>query len=106
MDAESLCRLATQFVDAAIQDNVESADALQELYAQALRLQVQHEDDYEISTVSDFIEAVKNNFFNDYDGTGYFLDFNGACLGQIKCNVDWLTNNQLEHACFIAWYSK
>lgn len=53
-----------------------------------------------------FYECVKDGFFIDYDGTGYWVDTQGNELGKIRCDYDWLMKNQPKTAAFVMWFNK
>lgn len=60
----------------------------------------------ECFAIEDFIEAVDDGGFIDYDGTGHWVDLDGTDLGYIRCEADWLRKHQPENAAFIMWYNK
>lgn len=57
-------------------------------------------------SIDDFISSVKDGFFIDYDGTGYFVDKEGKKLSRIHCDSKWLENNTPADAFGIMWYNK
>ena len=79
-------------------------EVLEELYAQALRIQCNVEYGYVI-VVDDFIEAVEKGLFIDCDGSGCWLDYRGNRQGAIRCNVAWLKKNRGDYK-FIQWFNK
>ena len=60
----------------------------------------------ECFAIEDFIEAVDDGGFIDYDGTGHWVDLDGTDLGYIRCEADWLRKHQPKNAAFIMWYNK
>lgn len=50
-----------------------------------------------------FIEIVENGVFNEFNGTGYYIDFNGEKLGMINWNN---IKDYPEDTAFIVWYNK
>lgn len=79
-------------------------EELEELYAQAIRLQCKQEFGY-ILTLDDFIDNVKNKSFIDYDGCGCFLDKNGEEYGSVRCDADWLTKFKNTFT-YVLWFNK
>ena len=77
---------------------------LQELYAQAIRLQCK-QDYGHIFTVDDFIKHVEDGYFVDYDGSGVFLLEDGSRYGTIRCDVKWL-NKFRDRFSFVLWFNK
>lgn len=65
----------------------------------------------EVFLIDDFIEEVKNGNFINYDGIGFFGDWNGEVhrglynKDRINCNVKWLKENRKDYL-FIFWYNK
>ena len=61
--------------------------------------------------IDDFIEAVRQGYFINYDGIGFFGDWNGEVQRElynkdmINCNVEWLEENRKDYL-FIYWYNK
>lgn len=60
--------------------------------------------------IDDFIEEVKHGCFINYDGIGFFGDWNGEIDREfyndmINCNVKWLEENHKDYL-FIFWYNK
>ena len=58
----------------------------------------------------DFIENVRHGCFINYDGIGFFGDWNGEIEkdfynDMINCNVEWLEKNRKDYL-FIYWYNK
>ena len=78
--------------------------ALEELYAQAIRLQC-NVDYGHVFVADDFIDDVKNGFFIDYDGCGCWLDDRGNRQDAIRCNTKWLLKNRGDYK-FICWFNK
>lgn len=78
--------------------------AYEELYAQAIRLQCKEEYGY-VLTLDDFIENVRDTFFTNYDGTGYFLDKNGERYGCVRCDVEWLEKFKPSFT-YVLWFNK
>lgn len=79
-------------------------DAIEELYAQAIRLQCNEDYGY-IITIDDFIEDVRHGSFVDYDGSGVFLDWEGNRQEYICCDIEWLQQNKKDYH-FIKWFNK
>lgn len=103
---DEVMRLLEQFKDAVGKTDPSDYDILDDLYSQAIRLQLKFNDDCDIAVAFDFLEAVKLNFFTDYDGIGYFLNYDGERIGKLRCNVQWLLDNRPKEAYFVAWYGK
>ena len=82
----------------------EEAEEIQELYAQALRIQCGEDCGY-IMTVDDFIEEVRIGSFVDYDGSGVFADWEGNRKEYIRCDVNWLQENRKDYP-FVKWFNK
>lgn len=59
----------------------------------------------DVFLIDDFIEEVRNGYFINYDGSGYFGDWNGETDEMIDCNVKWLEKNRKDYL-FIFWYNK
>ena len=60
--------------------------------------------------IDDFIENVRRGNFINYDGIGFFGDWNGEIEkdfynDMINCNVEWLEENRKDYL-FIYWYNK
>ena len=53
-----------------------------------------------------FYKNVKDRYFIDYDGSGYWVDTKGNKLKDIRCDYDWLIKNQPETAAFVMWFNK
>lgn len=75
----------------------------QAAHAMLIATKIGYGDCYPIDT---FIENVKTGNFIDYDGSGFWVDFEGNKINRIICDVKWLKNNQPENARFIMWYNK
>lgn len=71
------------------------------VYTQAMRIIFEREEhsDCLFLPIAEFAEAWDNGFYNECDGFGYFVDWDGNELGVI----DW--DNLPEEACFVAWYN-
>lgn len=80
-------------------------ESLQELYAQAIRIQCKENTYWCVMTIDDFIENVKVGCFIDYDGTGYFADYDGNKHECVCCDVDWLKKHRKDYS-FVFWYNK
>lgn len=59
----------------------------------------------EIYTTDDFIYAVRNGKFTDYDGDGEFVAGDGSTTLQIRVDVEWLCAFRDEWP-YIAWYNR
>jgi hypothetical protein len=64
----------------------------------------------EVFLIDDFIEEVRNGCFINFDGIGFFGDWNGEndrefYKDMINCNVKWLEENRKDYL-FIFWYNK
>lgn len=64
----------------------------------------------DVFVIDDFIEEVRHGFFTNYDGFGFFGDWNGKIDREfyndmINCNVEWLEENRKDYL-FIFWYNK
>ena len=64
----------------------------------------------EVFLIDDFIEEVRQGCFINYDGIGFFGDWNGEIDREfyndmINCNVEWLEKNRKDYL-FIFWYNK
>ena len=80
------------------QDNIDN------LYARAICLQVK--EDYGFVMPSHmFYRWVKNIVLTDYDGHGYFLNWEGYEQEYVQCNINWL-EDKIEKYPFVAWYNK
>lgn len=75
----------------------------QAAHAMLITAKIGFGDCYPIDT---FIEEVKDGSFIDYDGSGFWVDSEGNEISPIRCNTEWLKNNQPENARFIMWYNK
>ena len=81
-------------------------EVLEELYAQAIRIQCKEECGH-IMVLEDFIEDVANGCFIDYDGHGYFLDFNGNRHEPLRCDVEFLEKySDKGDYPFVLWFNK
>lgn len=79
-------------------------EALRILYAQNIRLQCRAKYGH-IITVDDFIHWVDEGFVDDYDGGGYFCDWDGNEGDYVLCDNAWLQENRADYS-FVAWYNK
>ena len=79
-------------------------DKLQELYAEAIRLQCQQNYGY-VMTVDDFIKNIDDGYFTHYDGSGVFLLQDGTRSSAVRCDVDWL-NQFRDKFSFVLWFNK
>lgn len=59
----------------------------------------------DVFLIDDLIEEVKNGYFINYDGSGYFGDWTGETDEMIDCNVKWLEENRKDYL-FVFWYNK
>lgn len=65
----------------------------------------------DVFLIDDFIEDVRNGCFINYDGIGFFGDWNGEVhrglynKDMINCDVKWLEENRKDYL-FIFWYNK
>ena len=64
----------------------------------------------DVFLIDDFIENVRHGCFINYDGIGFFGDWNGEIEkdfynDMINCNVEWLEKNRKDYL-FIYWYNK
>lgn len=64
----------------------------------------------DVFLIDDFIEEVRHGCFINYDGIGFFGDWNGEIDREfyndmINCNVEWLEKNRKDYL-FIFWYNK
>ena len=64
----------------------------------------------DVFLIDDFIENVRHGCFINYDGIGFFGDWNGEIEkdfynDMINCNVEWLEKNRKDYL-FIFWYNK
>lgn len=75
----------------------------EEKYAQALRIQCNPDHYGYIMTREDFIEAVDSGSFIDYDGHGYFLNWDGEKQDYVHCDVKYL--QQFDYP-FVEWFNK
>lgn len=75
----------------------------QAAHAMLIATKIGYGDCYPIDT---FIKEVRNGSFIDNDGSGSWVDFEGNKISSIKCDANWLKNNQPENARFIMWYNK
>lgn len=75
----------------------------QAAHAMLITAKIGYGDCYPIDT---FIKNVETGNFIDYDGSGFWVDFEGNTISRIRCDVEWLENNQPENAKFIMWYNK
>lgn len=80
-------------------------EELDKLYTQAMTLVFTKKELSfgELMTVENFIKEQQRGSLIPYDGTGYYIDFNGNELGY----VNW--NNFYKYpaeAVFVAWYNK
>ena len=81
-------------------------ETLDELYAQALRIQCS-EDCGCVMVLDDFIKSVADGSFIGYDGTGYFLDFDGNRHGCVRCDVEFLDEKrETGDYPFVLWFNK
>lgn len=83
-------------------DYLATRDKVRTVYIQAMRIIFNRKEHiYSLFLpIAEFAEAWDNGFYNNDDGFGYFVDWDGNELGRI----DW--DNLPEEACFIAWYNK
>ena len=85
--------------------NYEERRKLQDLYAQAIILNVKQ--GYGLFyPIDDFIDEVNGGFYTDYDGIGYLLDADGNELGHVRCNIKHLEESKTNGAVYVAWYNK
>ena len=79
-------------------------DKLQELYAQAIRLQCK-QDYGHIMILDDFIKYVEDGYFVDSDGSGVFLLTDGTRYSAVRCNADWLKQFR-DRFSYVLWFNK
>lgn len=80
------------------QDNIDN------LYARAICLQTK--EDYGFIMPSHmFYKWVKCGSLTDYDGLGYFLNWEGYKQEHVQCCISWL-EDKIEKYPFVAWYNK
>lgn len=80
-------------------------EELDKLYTQATRLIFSKKEFSfgELMTVENFIKEQECGGFISYDGTGYYVDFDGNELGY----VNWYDYHKYpEGTVFVAWYNK
>lgn len=80
-------------------------EELDKLYTQATRLIFSKKEFSfgELMTVENFIKEQECGGFIAYDGTGYYVDFDGNELG----HVNWYDfHDYPEGTVFVAWYNK
>lgn len=83
----------------------EDREPLYQKYIQMLKLVfTRHELSFgTLMTIDNFIDCQKSGGFISYDGSGYYLDFDGNRLGSINWH-DF--NDYPEGTKFVAWYNK
>lgn len=64
----------------------------------------------DVFLIDDFIEQVRCGCFINYDGIGFFGDWNGEIDREfyndmINCDVEWLEKNRKDYL-FIYWYNR
>lgn len=77
---------------------------VQKLYAQAIRLQCQDSCGL-VMTTDDFIDAVADGSFINYDGFGQFADYDGTRHEYVDCHTGWLKKHRGDYP-FVFWYNK
>lgn len=79
-------------------------EKLEELYAQAMRIQCASANAYgHIMVAKDFYACVNCGSFIDYDGSGVFLDWDGNECDPVRCDTDYLDKFSYP---FVAWFNK
>lgn len=79
-------------------------DNINKLYSKAIELQLQNRYGFVMPSHM-FYEDVEGGFFTNYDGHGYFLDWEGHEQGYVSCDVSWL-EDKIEQYPFVAWFNK
>lgn len=80
-------------------------EKLEEKYAQMTRLVFSNKrlSFGDLMTIETFIKCQEDGSFVSYDGSGYYLDWDGNELG----SVNWRNYNQYpDNTAFVAWYNK
>ena len=88
-----------------VNDQFNNEKLIDSNYIQAMRL-VFAFDRYsyaDMFTVEDFVENVKEGWFNRYDGSGIYVSWTGQSLGPFSFTFP---NDHPENAVFVAWYNK
>ena len=83
---------------------IEDEDNIDNLYARAICLQAKKDYGF-IMPSHMFYKWVKNGSLTDYDGHGYFLNWEGKRQGYSQCCASWL-EDKIEQYPFVAWYNK
>lgn len=80
-------------------------EELDKFYTQATKLIFSKEEFSfgELMTVENFVKEQESGGFISYDGTGYYIDFDGNKLGQVHWHNFY---NYPEGTVFVAWYNK
>lgn len=63
-----------------------------------------HSDSY-VMEVSEFIELVKQGYFIDYDGIGYFHDGESETDVPARCDVRYLESYEDTYP-YVCWYGR
>lgn len=79
-------------------------ESLLDNYIHLIRLAFQRKEFGDLMTVENFERCCRDGLFINYDGIGYYLDYDGNELGYVDCRdkvEDWP-----DKAAFVAWYNK
>lgn len=80
-------------------------DEVEELYAQAIRLQCRKDFYGLVLPINDFIKWVDDCSLVNYDGGGCFADWDGNRHEIVSCDVKWLERNKKDYP-FVFWFNK
>ena len=80
------------------------AKNINKLYSRAIQLQAEKGWRF-IMPSHMFYNWVSDGSFIDYDGHGYFLNWDGERQDYVRCNIDWL-EDKIEQYPFVAWFNK
>lgn len=73
-------------------------------YVHLVKLAFERKEFGDLMTVENFERCCQEGSFINYDGHGYYLDYDGNKLGYVDCrdtSEDWP-----DKAAFVAWYNK
>ena len=83
---------------------IKDEDNINNLYARAICLQVKEDCGF-IMPSHMFYKWVKCGSLTDYDGYGYFLNWEGYEQEYIQCRTSWL-EDKIEQYPFVIWFNK
>lgn len=85
---------------------------LEESFQANYEYEYQWNDEYQeplgdVFTLEDFIKAVDDGCFTDYDGIGYLSPDGIQEQDIVECNLDWLNDKLTEdHYKYVIWFNK